>query len=348
MLVLIINLWNFMPRENKSEKLGKFDDLKASSSVNIDQRKPIIAVTMATGLQGRGVVRELSKTNKFKIRAMTRNPGSEAATVLSKLPNVEIFKGDLLDKKSLEACFEKAYGIFGNTTPTQGFRPLVRKYELSQGYVLFDVIENIKAQGFLKHLIFSSICKAKDPLKNTPAPSHFLSKWEMEEYLIMKNLGDITTILRPASYFENFNGDLPGLKITNTSFPGVVKPNYKWQTIAAGDVGKWATAAFNNPKRFIQQSINLAAEEMTGSQMADLLKEVNGNKSKTVSYKMAPRIFMKLFVHDIGVMADWIERTGYGADINDLKQIADEEGISITSLSSWLKKITSEGTTIQS
>ena len=163
----------------------------------------------------------------------------------------------------------------------------------------------------------------------------------MEEYLITKDLSDITTILRPASYFENFNGDLPGLKITNTSFPGVVRPNYKWQTIAAADIGKWATAAFNNPKRFTKQSINLASEEMTGSQMASLLKEIKGNKSPSITYRMAPRLFMKLFVHDIGVMAEWIERTGYGADINNLRKIANEEGITMTSLSSWLKELQS-------
>ena len=34
---------------------------------------PVIAVTMATGRQGAGVVKELSQTNKYKIRAITRD-----------------------------------------------------------------------------------------------------------------------------------------------------------------------------------------------------------------------------------------------------------------------------------
>ena len=37
-------------------------------------------------------------------------------------------------------------------------------------------------------------------------------------------------------------------------------------------------------------------------------------------------------------MADWIERTGYGADMNKLKRIQAELNIVPTSLESWLKE----------
>ena len=300
--------------------------------------KPIIAVTMATGLQGRGVVKQLSLSNKYHIRALTRTPSSELACELGDLPNVDILQSDLLDAESLENCFDSVYGIFGNTTPTKGWQPLVRDYEIEQGRILIDVIKKINLRGSLKHFVFSSICKAKDPLKNEPAPGHFTCKWDIEEYIKLSQLSEITTVLRPASYFENFDGKLPGLQITSTTFPGVVKPDKKWQTIAVGDIGHWVKAVFNNPKRFLGESINLANEELTGNQMANLLQEIRGNPSQKVSYKMTPRLFMKTFVRDIGIMADWIERAGYGANIEDLKSIAKEEGIPITPLSKWLKE----------
>ena len=299
--------------------------------------KKIISVTMATGLQGRGVVKQLSKTNKYQIRALTRNPSGTIALELAKLPNVEIFKGDLLDHDSLIKFFDTAYGIFGNTTPTKGWKPLVCEYELEQARVLIAAVKEIKNKGDLKHFVFSSICKAKDPLKNEPAPSHFSSKWDIEEYIRQKELNDITTIIRPVSYFENFDGDLPGLKITKTTFPGVVRKDKVWQTIAVQDVGTWTSAIFNNPARFIAKSLNIAGEELTGDQMAEVLEKNQNVNTKKVEYKMIPRFLMKLFVHDIGIMADWIERTGYGADMNKLKLIAEEEGIFMTSLSKWLK-----------
>ncbi|WP_320664579.1 NmrA/HSCARG family protein [Prochlorococcus sp. MIT 1223] len=304
---------------------------------NATNKKPIIAVTMATGRQGMGVVKELSLRNEFQVRAITRDASSKRAIALSKLANVEIVEGDLLDSASLYKCFDKVYGIFGNTTPTKGLKPLVREYEIEQGKVLIDVVTDLKKKNNLKHFVFSSICKAKDPLNNEPAPGHFTSKWDIEEYLSQNKLNEITTIVRPASYFENFDGDLPGLKITDTNFPGVVRPDKVWQTIAVNDVGIWSGAIFANPKRFIGKSFNLAGEELTGRQMAELVQKVRGKGSKKVRYLMAPRILLKLFVNDIGVMADWIERAGYGADISNLKRIANEEGIEMTSLASWLK-----------
>ena len=46
------------------------------------ERKQVVAVTMATGRQGIGVVKELSQTDKYKIRAITRNIKSTKALEL--------------------------------------------------------------------------------------------------------------------------------------------------------------------------------------------------------------------------------------------------------------------------
>ena len=43
------------------------------------KKKSVIAVTMATSRQGIGVVKELSKTNNYQIRAITRNISSPKA-----------------------------------------------------------------------------------------------------------------------------------------------------------------------------------------------------------------------------------------------------------------------------
>ena len=43
------------------------------------KEKLVIAVTMATSRQGIGVVKELSKQNKYQIRAITRNIKSTKA-----------------------------------------------------------------------------------------------------------------------------------------------------------------------------------------------------------------------------------------------------------------------------
>ena len=56
---------------------------------------------MATSRQGASVVKHLSQTASFIIRAITRSPNSKRSRELANLSNVEIFKGDLLEKESL-------------------------------------------------------------------------------------------------------------------------------------------------------------------------------------------------------------------------------------------------------
>ncbi len=297
---------------------------------------------MGTSRQGSAVVRHLSKSGIFQIRAITRSPLSKQSELLSKLDNVQIVQGDLLDPESLKRCFSGVHGIFGNTTPTKGWvvgrGSMVRDYEIKQGKNLIDIAKKFADSGTLKHFIFSSVCKPKDPLKSEPAPGHFTSKWSIEEYICNKGLKKVSTILRPVSYFENFDSDLPSVQISETIFPGVVNKNTVWQTIAVDDVGLWANAVFQNPQKFLGEALNIAGEEMTGEEMAALWQKIKGQESPKVRYAMIPRRLINLLEHDIGLMANWIERAGYGADLTQLKNIADELHITMTPLAHWLTK----------
>ena len=304
--------------------------------------KPIIAVTMATGRQGIGVVNELSKTNQYQIRAITRNIRTKKALQLAKLNNVQVVKGDLMDPESLRIAFEGVQGIFGNTTPTKGWKifrgSIVRSYEIEQGYNLINQVKKAYERGNLNHFIFSSISKARDPLKNDPSPGHFTSKWDIEEYIKEMGLDKITTVLRPVSYFENFENKIPGYTISKKIFPGIIRENYIWQTIAVDDIGKWVKGIFSKSEKYKNQSINIAGEELTGSQMAMILQKIIDDEAIKTQYVMIPRIVIKLLEFDIGVMADWIERTGYGADMNKLKKIQEDLNIEPTTLENWLTK----------
>ena len=311
------------------------------SSFNISSERPIISVTMATSRQGQSVVKHLSDSNLFRIRAITRECQTPRAIRLAKLNNVEIVKGDLLNKSSLKEAFEGSYGIFGNTSPTKNNKILIdrmdNKYEIIQGQNLIDVIEDLRESDNLKHFIFSSICKAKLPLLNDPAPQHFRTKWNIEELIMSKSLKDITTIMRPVSYFENFDSKIPNFKITNKMFPGIVDGNKPWQTIAVDDIGLWAKAIFSNRQRFVGSSLNLASEELTGNEMAKILTTKSSDKYKNITYSKLPRFIINILEHDIGIMAGWIERAGYGANIKELKALSMELGFEMTSLSSWLE-----------
>ncbi len=317
--------------------------LEMKESAQGTKDKPIIAITMGTSRQGYSLAINLAKGNRFRVRAITRNPNSQKAIHLKKLNNVEVVQGDLLDKKSLKDAFKDVYGIFGNTTPTTGWKPfkgsMVHEYELEQGRNLIDAIKSTKEQGKLEHFIFSSICKAKDPLKDIESPKHFSNKWKIEEYLNNEGLFTYSTILRPVSYFENFETNLPKIKISEGIFPCIVNPDKPWQTIAVEDIGQWANAAFNNREYFMGKSLNIAGEDLTGKEMFKIIEKLNAdNKLKKVKYTIVPKFLIRLIEHDIATMANWIEETGYGANLMTVKNLAKRFGVNITSLSSWLRK----------
>jgi len=320
------------------------------NSQSIDIKKAIVAVTMSTSRQGVGVVKELSKSENYQIRAITRNIKSPKAIELGCLNNVEVIEGDLMDPESLNKAFEGVDVIFGNTTPTKGWKifrgSIVRDYEMQQGFNLINQVKIAHKKGKLTHFIFSSISKPKDPLKNDPAPGHFTSKWDIEDFIEKVDLKKITTVLRPVSYFENFENKLPGYTISKNIFPGIVGKNYKWQTIAVEDIGKWVRGVLSKPEKYKNQSINIAGEELTGLEMAMTLQRLVSSEGIQTNYVMIPRIAIKMLEYDIGVMADWIERSGYGADMNSLKVIQKDLGIVPTSLEDWLKtKLTEENKT---
>ena len=311
-------------------------------------KKVVVAVTMATSRQGTGVVRELSKAKIYKIRAITRNINSLKAKELGNLENVELVKGDLLDPQSLRKAFDGVEVIFGNTTPTKGWKlfrgSIVRSYEMQQGFNLINQVKLAHTRGKLDHFIFSSICKPKDPLKNDPAPGHFTSKWDIEDYIEKLDLKKISTVLRPVSYFENFESKLPGFTISKDIFPGIVGKNFKWQTIAVDDIGKWVKGVLSKPEKYKNKSINIAGEELTGFEMAMTLHKLVSKEVLQTNYVMIPRIAIKMLEYDIGVMADWIERSGYGADMNQLKIMEKELDIAPTTLKEWLQSKLKEDT----
>ena len=65
----------------------------------------IIAVTGATGVQGGSVARTMLKTSGWSVRAITRNPDSDAAKALAS-EGATIVQADFDNEGSLAKAFE--------------------------------------------------------------------------------------------------------------------------------------------------------------------------------------------------------------------------------------------------
>ncbi len=99
--------WFELVHGERSELPGAIQDWP-----NMDVKT--IAVTGATGSQGGGVINIMKKTPGWKVRAITRNPNSDAAKKLS-AEGIEVVKADFKDEASLRAAFHGAHAVFAVT-----------------------------------------------------------------------------------------------------------------------------------------------------------------------------------------------------------------------------------------
>src|SRR5229473_3096866 len=147
-----------------------------------------VLVTGATGRQG-GAVNRHMLSKGWKLRALTRDPGSHAARTLAQ-KGVEVVQGDLEDAASVARATAGVYGVYS----VQDFWAVGAKREVQQGK---NVADAAKKAG-VKHFVYSSVGGAE---RNTGIP-HWESKWEVEKHI--RSLGLPATVIRPAAFMETY------------------------------------------------------------------------------------------------------------------------------------------------
>jgi uncharacterized protein YbjT (DUF2867 family) len=70
--------------------------------------------TSSIGNQGGSVARSLLKNERFSVRAITRNPNSDAAKTLVSL-GADVVKADGFNRDEMKAAFSGSWGAFVNT-----------------------------------------------------------------------------------------------------------------------------------------------------------------------------------------------------------------------------------------
>lgn len=221
----------------------------------------IIAVAGATGQQGGAVARRLL-ADEWKARGLTRDPSKVAARDLAAV-GVEMVAGDMEQRAQLDAAFKGVYGVFSVQNywlPMVGFEGEVRQGK--------NVADAAKAAG-VKHLVYSSVGEADRGM----GQKHFESKWIIEQYI--QSLKIPYTILRPVAFMENYNGTRA--QILAGSLPGRgIRPEKATQLVAVEDIAVFAALAFKDPKTYLGRTIELAGDELTDAQVAQVFAKVIG------------------------------------------------------------------------
>jgi len=244
--------------------------------------KKTIAVVGATGSQGGGLARAIltDADSPFHVRALTRNPDSDAATELARL-GAEVVEADLDDLESLKQAFEGAYGAYCVTNYWEHFSPEKEKAQAA------NLAEAAKDAG-LQHVIWSTLEDTRQwvPLDDDRMPTlmdeykvpHFDAKGEANQ--AFKDRGVPTTFLLTSFYWDNLIYFGSGPQRGPDGVLAITMPmgDKKLPGIAADDIGKCAYGIFQQGTEYVGKKPGIAGEHLTGDEMAAALSEALGEE----------------------------------------------------------------------
>ena len=246
----------------------------------------ILVVFGATGQQGGSVVNyvlndpELSQ--KYKIRAITRDANSEKAKQLKEKVEVEVVQGDVSDRVSLETALTDAHVVFVMTTPF--FSPDRLELEYNIGKTIADVAVEKGAE----YLIFSTLPSVRDIsngkyTKVTP----FDAKAMIEQHI--RGLHIKSAFYSPGYFMENIQSQ-PFLAPRQTSDENGTwvlarhnspKTQLPWID-AVGDTGKFVGAILTEPDKYEDKTVCAATTHYSWEEVVAIMSKATG---KTVVYK---------------------------------------------------------------
>ncbi|MBI4167258.1 MAG: NmrA/HSCARG family protein [Acidobacteria bacterium] len=251
--------------------------------------KKIIAVVGATGAQGGGLVRAITSdpNGGFTARAITRDTASDKAKAVAKL-GAEVVAASIDDVESLKRAFGGAHGVFCVTPFWEHFSP---EREFAQATAMAQAAKD----AGVKHAIWSTLEDTRRwvPLTDNRMATlqgkykvpHFDAKGEADN--VFRKLGVPTTFLVTSFYWDNFAFFGMGPKKGPDGKLALNLPmgTKKLPAIAVEDIGKCAYGIFKRGGEYINKTVGIAGEHLTGSEMAAALSKALG---QPVTYNAIP------------------------------------------------------------
>lgn len=303
----------------------------------------MIAVLGATGAQGGGLARAIlaDPDGGFGVRAITRNPDSEAAQALAE-KGAEVVRADLDDVESLKRAFEGCYGAFCLTNFWEHFSPAKETQQAK------NLAEAAAAAG-IQHAIWSTFEDVRDfvPLDDDRMPTlqehykvpHFDAKADANEAFTSR--GVPTTFLLTSFYWDNAINFGTGPQRGEDGTLAITMPmgDAKLPGIAVEDIGKAAYGIFKAGDRYIGKTVGIAGEHLTGKQMAEAFSKALGEE---VRYNDVPADVYRSFdfpgADDMGNMFQF--KRDFNADYTAARSIEETRQLNpdLQTFDEWLSE----------
>src|ERR1700747_1087298 len=290
------------------------------------EKKKLITVVGATGQQGGAVIRALQARNRFKVRALTRNPAKHHELA------DEVIQADLNRPETLRAAFEGAHGVFLVTNPwEQGTN------EVEQATA---AIRAAKDAG-VKHLVWSTLPDVEAISGGKLHVPHFTGKAKVDRVVKEARFPNHTFVIAPF-YYQNLIGVLAPQKQTDGSASWALPLDPTVRSIHMGDItelGDIVAGAFAHPDQAGHgEYLPLVGDFMSFNEIIDTLNRQGYN----FSFNQVPKeVFAGLFPGsaEIAEMLSYFQAYTYlGSDSRDQIAFANKiAGRRPTKLSAWAR-----------
>jgi uncharacterized protein YbjT (DUF2867 family) len=240
--------------------------------------KPTIAVVGATGAQGGGLVRAILADGRVTARALTRDPSSARALELRAL-GAEVVCADLDDPASVTEAFTGAQGAFCVTNYWEHFDA---DRETRQAHGLAAAA----AAAGVRHVIWSTLEDTREWIAlDDPRIPTIEGRFKVPHLDVkgaadaeFRRLGLPVTFLRTSFYWDNLITFGMGPQRMTDGSLAITFPlaDARMPGIAAQDIGPCAYALFRRGEAVIGETVSIAGEHLSGTEMAQALSRALG------------------------------------------------------------------------
>jgi len=294
---------------------------------------PIVAVVGATGAQGGSVVRHLSASSKYQVRALTRDP--KKAAELSQLPNVDVVEFDYNNPKAMKKALEGGvHAVYGVTNFFDAAVLADPNLEVEQGKGIVDAA----VENGVKYFIWSSLPAAHEISKGKYNVAECDNKADIAKYARSK-ISLKCLFVNPGFYLQNFESML---QTTNEGYALILpmKDDSKpLDYLDVADIGKVVLALLESPDKYVNRDFVATAGASSGKQFAEAFSRVTGKP--TTYNEISLEEYAKTMPPHIGpVMAtifQYFMEFGF-PDAHDTHAARDELHVKFTSIEEWIAK----------
>lgn len=281
------------------------------------ERNGLIAVMGATGRQGGAVVRHLL-TDGWRVRALTRNPGSPRSRELAAM-GAEVVSAEMTEPDTLLDAFRDAQGVYSVQNPWGiGFDA-----EVTQGK---NVADAAKKTG-VRHLVYGSA--------GPGVPGTGVESWESKAIVAehIRNLDIPLTVLRPTAFMELMTDKsyYPAVSTWHV-MPKLMGENRPVSWLCVDDLGAIAAKAFANPDEFIGADLTLAADLRSISECRDIWRRITGRSPR--SFPMPVWLFERFVGTDLTTMWKWLRTKDVPVDPAETRRLLP----SAATVEEWLRR----------